>query len=186
MDMFLKNILPTNIYLKWFNPIEDENKGINVYLHIKDIENSTTYTLKFKSNVTRYDVVTFLKNIHDLVPSVSNENKDYELNDNSIYSDDNYNYDNSLTNNDILRNLCNNLFEFYSLDELNIALEKMNIFVKNQYIFLGETSIVVNHNQDENNKLWYTHFYKNKKFNNREESECIACICNKLSYVFDD
>lgn len=163
MEFLLKSLIPTDLYIKWFNPDEDNKNGVNVFLHIKD-NNNTTYSLKLKKNVTRYDVVAFLRQIHDL--HLSN--------------------DNMLENNDVIKQECSCLFEFYNENELLTALNKMKIFTSYKYVFLGQSSITINHEKDDNNKLWYTHFNKIHNVGKKEESECIACICNKYSYVFDD
>lgn len=185
MEVFLKSLIPTNLYIKWFNPKEDTEQGINVYLHIKDNSNNTTYSLKLKKNVTRYDVVAFLKQIHELHHQSQN-NSSSSLND-LIDENNNENEDNNiLENNDILKQECSCLFEFYNEKELITALNKMKIFTKNKFIFLGESSISVSHEQDEENKLWYTHFYKIHNLGKKEETECIACICNKYSYIFEE
>lgn len=197
MEVLLKKFFPANLYLKWFNPKEDNTKGVNVYLHIKDTINNSTFTLKFKPGVSRYDVVAFLKQIHDLPHQARNNSHDNlseifgntnETNEiNEINNTPNgNNTDNTLETNEVLRQELSCLFNFYSVDEINTALDKLKIFTKSKYIFFGESVISVTHEQDEDNKLWYTQFIKTCNFGKREETECIACICNKLSFVFDD
>lgn len=158
MESLLKNIIPTALYLKWFNPSEDTQNGNNVYLHILDENNNTTFSLKFKKGVTRYDVVAFLKDLHD----------------------------NTIEDDEVVHKEFGCLFEFYSQEEFKKALKLLNIFTKDKYIFLGESNINVIHEQDEENKLWYTHFNKTNNIKNQEHTKCIACICNKYTYVFDN
>ena len=164
-EKLLKVLLPDYLYLKLFNPDEDTNNGINVFLHINDMDNVNTLTLKFRQGVSRFDVVTFIKNLHDEV---------------SCSLDDNENNEEIKT----IKEEFSNLFEFYSNKELDNAFQKLNIFTKTEYIFLGKSDITISHEQDDDNKLWYTHFYKTDKHKGEEETLCIGCICNKLSYVF--
>ena len=164
-DTILKAVLPDDLYLKWFNPEEDTNNGINVFLHINDMDNANTITLKFRQGVSRFDVVTFIKKIHDEISSTLDD----------------------VDENDDVKNIkkeFSNLFEFYSNKELDIAFQKLKIFTKTEYIFFGSSNISVSHEQDEDNKLWYTHFYKTDNHKGEEQTQCIGCICNKLSYVF--
>jgi len=197
MEVLLKSLFPANLYLRWFNPKEDNNKGVNVFLHIKDINNNGTYTLKFKPNVSRYDVVSFLKQIHENSESINNYEDMDELLQSSLISNSNGNSNgnsnsnsngnsNIIENNEMLKQELSCLFEFYSVKELETAMIKLNIFRKKKFIFLGETTISVSHEQDETNKLWYTHFIKNQNMGKNETQECIGCICNKLSFVFDN
>lgn len=196
MESLLKNIIPTSLYLKWFNPKEDLAQGNNVYLHIYDNVNNSTFSLKFKHGVTRYDVVAFLKELHDKKHqsrtfhtsssrNASSASRNNRRTSNTDYSDDE-DSNNSLENDDIIKQECNCLFQFYSKDELNIALNLLKVFTKDKFIFFGESNISVAHDQDDDNKLWFTHFYKNTKFSKEEHTECIACICNSYTYVFDN
>jgi hypothetical protein len=164
-DTIFKAVLPDDLYLKWFNPKEDTNNGINVFLHINDMDNANTLTLKFRQGVSRFDVVTFIKKIHDEVSGSLEESENSE----EIK---------------IIKGEFSNLFEFYSNKELDNAFAKLKIFTKTEYIFLGKSNITVSHEQDEDNKLWYTHFYKTDKHKGEEETQCVGCICNKLSHVF--
>lgn len=196
MESLLKNIIPTSLYLKWFNPKEDLAHGNNVYLHIYDSVNNSTFSLKFKHGVSRYDVVAFLKELHDkkhqsrtfqtlASRNATSASRNNRRTSNTDYSDDE-DSNNSLENDDIIKQECNCLFQFYSEDELNIALNLLKVFTKDKFIFFGESNISVAHDQDDDNKLWFTHFYKNTKFSKEEHTECIACICNSYTYVFDN
>jgi hypothetical protein len=184
MEFLLKSIFSTDLYIKWFNPKEDDTNGVNVYLHVKDKKLDSTFTLKFRRDVTRYDVVTFLKELHEL--QINTDKTDDITDDMKTIIDNADTNDNSIENNETIIHECSAFFEFYSKDEVMVALDKLKIFTKNKYIFFGESNISITHEQDEDNKLWYTHFYKKQNFKKSDESECIACICNKLSYVFDD
>lgn len=164
-DKLFKFILSDDLYLKWFNPDEDTNNGVNVFLHINDMENSNTLTLKFRQGVSRFDVVTFLKKIHDdFTGSLENIDDKEDIKN--------------------IRKEFSNLFEFYSNKELDLSFIKLKMFTKTEFVFLGKSTITVSHDQDEENKLWYTHFYKTSIHKGEKNSECIGCICNKLSYVF--
>jgi hypothetical protein len=168
-NKLFKFILPDDLYLRLFNPEEDNtNSGINVFLHINDMDNANTLTLKFRQGVSRFDVVTFLKKLHDEFTGSLDDNEDRE--------------DREEIKN--IKEEFSNLFEFYSTKELDTAFTKLKIFTKTEYVFLGKSTITVSHDQDEDNKLWYTHFYKTSIHKGEENSECIGCICNKLSYVF--
>jgi hypothetical protein len=132
------------------------------------MDNATTLTLKFRQGVSRFDVVTFIKKLHDEVSGTFDESENNE-------------------NNEEIKNIkeeFSNLFEFYSNKELDNAFQKLNIFTKTEYIFLGKSDITVSHDQDDDNKLWYTHFYKTDKHKGEEDTQYIGCICNKLSHVF--
>lgn len=199
MDFLLKNILPISLYIKWFNPKEDLEDGCNIYLHLNNVLDNTTYSLKFKKGVSRYDVVSFLKNLHDKAPqnaihssrsnshssivsidSINSLNSPNNLNDSVDYS--------KLENDEVIRQECSCLFVFYNNTEIDTALNILKIFTKDKFIFFGETNISVVHEQDEENKLWYTHFYKNNNIkcnDKKESSKCIACICNRYTYIFD-
>lgn len=193
MESLLKNIIPTSLYLRWFNPKEDIANGNNVYLHINDDINNTTFSLKFKKGVTRYDVVAFLKELHDKKNNSRNSSSSNinQINNNIIFNnyDDNNSNDTNDTNNneifdDVIKQECSCLFEFYSKKELDNALNLLQVFTKDKYVFFGETNISVSHEQDEENELWFTHFYKNSKKD--QESKYIACICNSYTYVFNN
>ena len=58
---FLQSLLPTEWILRLFKPDEDTEPGASIYLHIKDDD----VTFRFRNDVSRYDVVEFIKEIHD-------------------------------------------------------------------------------------------------------------------------
>lgn len=67
----VKWLLPDEWIIKMFPPSEDKEEKINIYLHF--IEQDAT--LQFKENVSRYDVIEFIKQI----------NTDYDTISDNIY-----------------------------------------------------------------------------------------------------
>ena len=61
MSGILKFLLGDETYLSWFNPGEDGNDGVKIYLHFK----SNNITLRLKTGKSRYDVIQFIRNVHD-------------------------------------------------------------------------------------------------------------------------
>ena len=63
----VKWLLPDEWILKLFPPNEDEMDNKNIYLHFE----KNDITLKFKNSINRYEVIQFIKQIHDDYMSVA-------------------------------------------------------------------------------------------------------------------
>lgn len=61
MSGIIKYLFGDETYLSWFNPGDDGNDGIKIYLHI----NHVNISLRLKNNVSRHDIIQFIRKIHD-------------------------------------------------------------------------------------------------------------------------
>jgi len=151
---FLQSLLPTEWVLRLFKPDEDTEPGSAIYLHIKEDD----VTFRFKNNVSRYDVVEFIKEIHD---------------DNLL--DGNYN--------ELVKQRLSTLFlmditlpDQYFLDTQN----QFKCFQKTKVIFMKQSSIEIEHTKSDDGS-WLTSIYK--KFNGSGDNP-IAIITTKPDYQF--
>lgn len=58
---FIKSLLPVEWSIRFFEPETDTEPGAHIYLHIP----ATDTVLRFRQNISRYDVVEFIKELHD-------------------------------------------------------------------------------------------------------------------------
>lgn len=149
---FLKSLLPTEWVLRLFNPDEDTELGASIYLHIED--NDATF--RFRNGISRYDVVEFIKEIHD---------------------DDLLNNE----NNELVKQRLTSLFLIDStLPEkyFTETYKQFNCFQRTEVIFMRQSSIEVEHTKGEDG-CWITSIYK--KFNGSGDRP-IAIITTKPTY----
>lgn len=58
---FIKSLLPAEWSIRFFEPETDTEPGAHIYLHIP----ATDTVFRFRQNISRYDVVEFIKELHD-------------------------------------------------------------------------------------------------------------------------
>lgn len=63
----LKWLLPDEWIMKLFPPNEDNEQGVSIYLHLIESDIS----IKLQSGISRYELIEFIKKIHDDYDSVS-------------------------------------------------------------------------------------------------------------------
>lgn len=151
---FLQSLLPTEWALRLFKPDEDTAPGTSIYLHIKDDDS----TFRFKNDISRYDVVEFIKELHD---------------DNLLDGE----------HNELVKQRLTTLFlidatlpERYFID----TQQQFKCFQRTDVIFMKQSSIEVEHTKGEDGS-WLTSIYK--KFNGSDNSP-IAIITTKPAYQF--
>jgi hypothetical protein len=151
---FLQSLLPTEWVLRLFKPDEDTEPGASIYLHIKDDDS----IFRFRNGVSRYDVVEFIKEVHD---------------DNLL--DGNHN--------ELVKQRLSTLFlmdialpEQYFLDTQN----QFKCFQRTNIIFMKQSNIEIEHTKSEDGS-WLTCIYK--KFNGSGDTP-IAIITTKPVYQF--
>lgn len=151
---FLQSLLPTEWILRLFKPDEDTESGVAIYLHIKDDD----VTFRFRNGVSRYDVVEFIKEIHD---------------DNLLDGE----------HNELVKQRLASLFlidptlpEKYFMD----TYHQFKCFQRTEVIFMRQSSIEVTHAKGEDGS-WLTSIYK--KFNGSEDKP-IAIITTKPTQQF--
>ena len=151
---FLQSLLPTEWALRLFKPDEDTKPGAAIYLHIK--EDDTTF--RFRNDVSRYDVVEFIKEIHDdnLLDGEHNELVKQRLATLFLIDD--------------------TLPERYFID----IQQQFKCFHRTEVIFMKQSSIEIEHTKGEDGS-WLTSIYK--KFNGSGDNP-IAIITTKPSYLF--
>lgn len=146
---FLQSLLPKEWALRLFKPEEDTLPDAAIYLHIKDED----ATFRFRNDVTRYDVVEFLKEIHD----------DNLLNDEHT---------------ELIKKKITKLFLIDASLPKNYLLELINqfkCFQKTEIIFMRQSSIEIEHTKGDDG-MWLTSIYK--KFNGSDDKP-IAVITTK-------
>ena len=151
---FIQSLLPTEWALRLFKPEEDTEPGASIYLHIKDND----FTFRFRNGVTRYEVVEFIKEIHD---------------DNLLDGE----------HNDLVKTRLSTLFlmdsmlpEQYFTDMQN----QIKCFQRTEIIFMRQSNIEIEHTKNDDG-TWLTSIYK--KFNNSGDNP-IAVITTKPAYLF--
>jgi hypothetical protein len=151
---FLQSLLPTEWALRLFKPDEDTEPGAAIYLHIK--EDDTTF--RFRNDVSRYDVVEFIKEIHDdnLLDGEHNELVKQRLATLFLIDD--------------------TLPERYFTD----TQQQFKCFQRKEVIFMKQSSIEIEHTKGEDGS-WLTSIYK--KFNGSGDNP-IAIITTKPAYQF--
>lgn len=151
---FLQSLLPTEWALRLFKLDDNTAEGAAIYLHIKDNDAS----FRLRTNVTRFDVVEFLKGIHD----------DNLLNDDNI--------------NQVKEQLKNLFFVEDNLSDQNFIniINKFECFKKNEVIFMRQSDIEFDHTKNDDG-TWLISIYK--KFNNMSETP-IAVITTASFYQF--
>lgn len=151
---FLQSLLPTEWVLRLFKPDEDTEPGAAIYLHIKDDDT----TFRFKNGVTRYDVVEFIKEIHD---------------DNLLDSEHNELFKQRLSTLFLMDTV---LSERYFINIQN----QFKCFQRTEVIFMKQSSIEIEHSKSDDG-IWLTSIYK--KFNGSGDSP-IAIITTRPTYEF--
>ena len=142
---FIQSLLPVEWALRLFDP--DTSPGIHIYLHIKE----TDSVFRFKPAVSRYDVVEFLKTMHET--------------------------DLLLNTPEFVASVSKLFLVDPQLNDKQVAelREQFAPFSKQSIIFMKDTQIEIEHNKTDNNQ-WLTTF--TKKFNNNQTPNIIAVISN--------
>lgn len=151
---FLQSLLPTEWALRLFKPDEDTVEGAAIYLHIKNDD----VTFRFRTGVTRYDVVEFIKEIHD---------------DNLLDGEH---------NEEVIQRITKLFLVDDTLPQNVYAdiIKQFTCFVRTEVIFMRQSSIEVEHDKNEDG-TWLTSIFK--KFNNSGDN-AIAVITTKPVYQF--
>ncbi len=151
---FIQSLLPSEWLLRLFKPDEDTVPGAAIYLHIKEDD----VTFRFRNGVSRYDVVEFIKEIHDddLLDGERNELVKQRLA--KLFMID------------------PTLPEKYFIDTCN----QFKCFQRTEVIFMRQSSIDIDHTKGEDGS-WVTSIYK--KFNDLSDSP-IAIITTKPTWQF--
>lgn len=151
MASFLRSLLPDEWVLWLSNPAEDQEKDAQILLHLRDSD----FSLSLLQDVTRYDVVQFLKQVHD--------------------GGEQY-----LADNEKLKAKLSELFYLQvpadDWDE-EVAMEYRELlqpFYKQSVIFKGESNLDILHEKGENG-MWVTRICKSWP-NSPDELHEIACI----------
>jgi hypothetical protein len=151
---FLQSLLPTEWRLRLFKPDEDTEPGTHIYLHIREDD----VTFRFKHDVSRYDVVEFLKELHD---------------------DDLLNGEHD----ELFKERVTGLFLIDSTMQASYysnIMQQFKDFKQNNVIFMKRSSIEIEH--EKSPELgWVTSIYK--RFNSEDEKP-IAVITNKVEHQF--
>lgn len=154
---FLQSLLPAEWLLKLFKPDEDSMPGAHIYLHVREDDVS----FRFKNNVTRYDVVEFLKELHDDL-----------LNGN---------------HNELFKQRMLTLFLLdteQSDSYFNGLMEHFRDFKKTDVIFMKQSSLRIEHEKMDDSS-WLTSIYKTMpNINNESDNKAIAVITTKDTYLF--
>lgn len=61
MSGIIKFLFGDETYLSWFNPGDDGNNNVKIFLHL----NRINISLRLKNDVSRYDIIQFIRKIHD-------------------------------------------------------------------------------------------------------------------------
>jgi hypothetical protein len=148
---FLQSLLPTEWILRLFKPDEDTEPGASIYLHIKDDD----VTFRFRNDVSRYDVVEFIKEIHD---------------DNLLDGE----------HNELVKQRISTLFLIDNTLSERLFLDiyqQFKCFQRTEVIFMRQSSIEIEHTKGEDG-TWLTSIYK--KYNGSSDNP-IALITTKQS-----
>lgn len=159
MASFLRSILPDEWVLWLTNPKEDEQEDTQISLHIR----KSDYSLAFAEEVTRYDVIQFLKRVHDEGTTLLN----------NMY---------------VLKQEMDKLFclqiPVSDWDE-EVESEYVDLlypFCKQDVVFKGSTQLDILHEKDNNGK-WVTRICKSWT-NNGDEMVEIACINTDPTFAY--
>ena len=151
---FLQSLLPTEWRLRLFKPEEDSDPGAHIYLHIREDD----ATFRFKNDVSRYDVVEFLKELHD---------------DDLLNGEHDELFKQRATTLFLIDNTMN-------VDYYKDIMMQFKDFQQNNVIFMKKSSIEIEH--EKSTELgWITSIYK--RFNSADEKP-IAVITNKVEHQF--
>lgn len=151
MASFLRSLLPDEWVLWLSNPVEDQEEEAQIVLHLRESD----YSLSLSPEVTRYEVVQFLKKVHD--------------------GGDEY-----LSNDDDLKEQLSTLFHLQiPVNEWDsqVAMEYRELFqpfYKQSVVFKGDSQLDVLHEKDDEGK-WVTRLCKSWPTSPDELSE-LACI----------
>lgn len=151
MASFLRSLLPDEWVLWLSNPEEDQEEEAQIILHLRDSD----FSLALAADVTRYDVVQFLKKVHD-------QGKSY------------------LRNTEELKKELAALFYLQIAPndwDDEVAMEYRELFYpfcKQSVVFKGDSHLDVLHEKDDNSK-WVTRLCKSWPTSPDEMME-LACI----------
>lgn len=151
MASFLRSFLPDEWVLWLTNPEEDQQEDSQIVLHLRESD----YSLSLAHDVTRYDVVQFVKKVHDEGPAF-------------------------LANDEELKDHLAALFHLQVPVEdwdQEVAMEYRQLFepfYHQTVVFKGATQLDVLHEKDEQGK-WVTRLCKSWQSSPDELTE-IACI----------
>lgn len=151
MDSFLRAILPDEWVLWLTNPSEDQEDNTQISLHLRESD----YSLAFAPEVNRYEVVQFLKKVHDEGPEFINNTSAFK---------------------EALDKLFYLQIQIEDWDE-EVTMEYRELFqpfCKQNVVFKGNTQLDVIHEKDDNGK-WVTRLCKSWS-NNEDELVEVACI----------
>jgi hypothetical protein len=150
---FLKSLLPVEWSMRLFEPETDTVPGAAIYLHISE----TDAVYRLKKDVSRYQVVELLKDMHD----------------GEIAEPD-------------LPNKLSELFiiNFVGKIDTERLMSIFRPFLKAEAIFAGQTELIIEHDKDEQGN-WITSFIK--KFDKAKrlyDEKPIAVLCNNPEFNF--
>lgn len=143
---FIKSLLPAEWSMRFFEPETDTQPGAHIYLHVM----STDSVFRFRQGVSRYDVVEFLKEIHD---------------------------NSELTKEEFIET-ASRLFMVNTIlndKDAKHLLGQFEPFRRQSIIFMRDSILNMEHDKNENNE-WITSIFK--QFGTDETNKPVALITN--------
>ena len=147
---FLKSLLPVEWSIRFFEPETDTEPGAHIYLHIPAMDT----VFRFRQNVSRYDVIEFIKELHD----------DADMSTPKIIE------------------AASKLFLINSIlteKDSRQLLEQLSPFQKQSAIFMRDSVIEIEHDKNETG-AWITSIFK--QFGTDTDMKPIAIITNSDVY----
>ena len=150
---FLKSLLPAEWSMRFFEPETDTEPGAHIYLHIP----VTDTIFQFRQNVSRYDVVEFIKELHDEPTDtrfiIESASRLFMLN--TILTD----------------------------KETNQLLDQLEPFRKQSAIFIGDSTLEIEHDKTDDG-AWVTSITKH--FGTGPSDKPVAVINNSEYLATED